>query len=394
MNELPNCVKDILISLRCCFRYRTEDGTTHTVLLYEEIQRNSTPFDESGLPEGEYEFPFSFSCPDDLPPSLTIGHDSDSVSSCKVWYEIRSYVMHTENHPTLDRKHLRTAVRFQRYYSSGNGPNKYIITNDKPEPLHYAFGHVKVQVQLDRQVFRIGQPVTFRLGIYHDMLRSISSVKCYLKQVLSVKKRAVRQVKEYNSISVVGFRELNQKGVPVRRKQHFSTNVSIKANPTLDEAGCMAVAGGQERVAFPALSGTFERHGAEGVSVSYILEIHLSVVLSSDLVVSVPYITAFGAHEEDENKPPSYWIQRATDEKSKADSDPETSTDPKTNMLLSQGDLPTYHELVSEESLSQNELALPPTPKYTPSTLRSSVAESRTKVQANETAKADTTIST
>jgi hypothetical protein len=30
------------------------------VLLHEEIQRNATPFDDAGLPEGEYEFPFSF----------------------------------------------------------------------------------------------------------------------------------------------------------------------------------------------------------------------------------------------------------------------------------------------------------------------------------------------
>jgi hypothetical protein len=51
---------DILIACRCCFRYRTDDGTTHTVLLHEEIQRNATPFEEGGLPEGEYEFPFSF----------------------------------------------------------------------------------------------------------------------------------------------------------------------------------------------------------------------------------------------------------------------------------------------------------------------------------------------
>lgn len=31
------------------------------MLLHEEIQRNATPFDDAGIPEGEYEFPFSFS---------------------------------------------------------------------------------------------------------------------------------------------------------------------------------------------------------------------------------------------------------------------------------------------------------------------------------------------
>ena len=58
--DFPNCVRDILVSCRTCFRYKTEDGTVHTVLLHEEIQRNATPFEDEGIPPGEYEFPFSF----------------------------------------------------------------------------------------------------------------------------------------------------------------------------------------------------------------------------------------------------------------------------------------------------------------------------------------------
>eukprot|EP01134_Creolimax_fragrantissima_P004285 CFRG4285T1 len=343
MNELPNCVKDILISFRCCFRYRTEDGTTHTVLLYEEIQRNSTPFDESGLPPGEYEFPFSFSCPDDLPPSLTVGHETTSVFSCKVWYEIRSYVMHTEGHSTLDRKHLRTAVRFQRYYSSEKNVTQYIMSTDKHEPLNYAFGHVKVQVQLDRQLFWVGEPVSFTLCICHDMLRTIYSVKCYLKQVLSVKKRAMRQVKEYNSISVVAFKELNEKGIPVKRKQNFSCSVSIDARPTSEQTSCMAVGGGQDKATSPALSGTFERVTTEGVSVSYLLEIHLSMVLSADLVVSVPYVTAVRPSDTDESsKPPSYWNQRVKEESAAPGCTKETK------MVPSDDKLPSYFELARD----------------------------------------------
>eukprot|EP00124_Ichthyophonus_hoferi_P001382 Ihof_evm7s70 gene=Ihof_evmTU7s70 len=312
MNSDPNCVKDILIALRCCFRYRTDDGTTHTVLLHEEIQRNATPFDDCGVPEGDYEFPFSFTIPPQLPPSVIITGGWDTLNNCKIWYEIRAYVMHAENHSTLERKHLRTSVKFQRCVSYNPQAELMPQVAQKKE---VSFNHVDVRVELDKEVHVHGEPVRINLTIKNELLRNVSAVKLYCKQVITIRKRSMRQVKEFIIKHTVGSAEAKGNGIPVKRHQVYQGHVLVLPQYSQEETGAtyggIALSGCLDPPAQPdsatQLCPSITRHTPEGIDVSYSVEIHLCVMLASDMIISVPFILSDEPPEE--QQPPSYWNQ-------------------------------------------------------------------------------------
>jgi hypothetical protein len=62
------------------------------------------------------DLPSVCSIADNLPPSVVVTGGYDTLCNCRLWYEIRAYVMHAEHHATLERKHLRTSVKFQVWF--------------------------------------------------------------------------------------------------------------------------------------------------------------------------------------------------------------------------------------------------------------------------------------
>eukprot|EP00124_Ichthyophonus_hoferi_P004300 Ihof_evm2s457 gene=Ihof_evmTU2s457 len=306
MNELPNCVKDILIACRCCFRYRTDDGTTHTVLLHEEIQRNATPFDEDGIPEGEYEFPFSFSFPPSLPPSVNVVGGWDSTCNCRLWYEVRAYVMHSESHGTMERKHLRTSVKFQRCAAIGATTELAPTAELKKD---HNFKRMEVRVELDKDVYVHGEPVQVSLAIKHDLLRGIHAIRVAVRQTVAIRKRSMRQVREFVVKHLVDMEEAP--GKAIKRNMMYTTKVNITPSYVPEDGpnmlGGLALAGILDQTAPSKLAPTINRHTSEGIDVSYHIVVSLSVIMSSDFVVAVPFTLSDVQPSSENTAPPTYW---------------------------------------------------------------------------------------
>eukprot|EP00123_Amoebidium_parasiticum_P001467 comp12569_c0_seq1/m.7571 comp12569_c0_seq1/g.7571 ORF comp12569_c0_seq1/g.7571 comp12569_c0_seq1/m.7571 type:complete len:536 (-) comp12569_c0_seq1:228-1835(-) len=354
MNANPNCVKDILIALRCCFRYRTDDGTTHTVLLHEEIQRNATPFDDSGVPEGDYEFPFSFTIPPQLPPSVVITGGWDTLNNCKIWYEIRAYVMHAENHATLERKHLRTSVKFQRCVTYSPQSELMPQVAQKKE---FSFSHVDVRVELDKDVYLHSEPIRVNMTVRNELLRSVSAIKIFCKQVITIRKRSMRQVKEFIIKHNVGTAEARGNGIPIKRHQTYTGQVVVVPQYTQEEAGQtyggIALSG---RLDQPdnntQLSPSITRHTPEGVDVSYSVEIHLCVMLASDMIINIPFTLSDTPPEDSQGLPPSYWNQAQITEPIVPVVEPPHAEPEETEETgISAGELPSYDEAVRRSSV-------------------------------------------
>eukprot|EP00123_Amoebidium_parasiticum_P015965 comp23222_c0_seq1/m.37848 comp23222_c0_seq1/g.37848 ORF comp23222_c0_seq1/g.37848 comp23222_c0_seq1/m.37848 type:complete len:523 (-) comp23222_c0_seq1:640-2208(-) len=354
MNELPNCVKDILIACRCCFRYRTDDGTTHTVLLHEEIQRNATPFDEEGIPEGDYEFPFSFSFPTSLPPSVNVAGGWDPTCNCRLWYEVRAYVMHAENHPSLERKHLRTSVKFQR--CAAYGPTTELAPTVEVKK-DYNFKKMEVRVDLDKDVYVHGEPITATLAVKHDLLRGIHTIRIAVRQTVTIRKRSMRQVREFVVKHVVGQAEAPAK--QIKRHQMHTTKLTIEPKYVPEEnpnmVGGVALAGALDQNAPPVLSPTIHRHTSEGIDVSYHIVVNLSVFMSSDFVVSVPFTLSDVRPSAENTAPPSYWeeldadaaAQKRAEATDRGLDDAIGDQDDEEHM----GQLPSYEETMRRKSL-------------------------------------------
>eukprot|EP01134_Creolimax_fragrantissima_P000185 CFRG0185T1 len=310
LNNAPNCIKDILIACRCCFRYKTEDGTTHTVLLFEEIQRNSTPFDDEGLPMGEYEFPFSFTPAESLPPSVNVAGGWNTMCNCRLWYEVRAYVMHAESHPTLDRKHLRTSVKFQR--QAAYGPSCELAPRVERKK-DYSFKHLELKAELDKDVYVHGEPIYVNVSVNNELLRNIRGVKLQVKQVITIRKRAMRQVKEFVIKHNVGSSEASGSGIPIKRNHVYTGRIAVTPVYLPEEEasvyGGVALAGTLDQREKPGLSPSITRTTPEGIQVQYFVNIILPVFMASDLVATIPFTLTDVMPSEENTLPPSYWVE-------------------------------------------------------------------------------------
>eukprot|EP00124_Ichthyophonus_hoferi_P000050 Ihof_evm3s2 gene=Ihof_evmTU3s2 len=303
MKDMLNCVKDILIAVRCSFRYYAEDGSLKTVLLHEDIQRNATPFDDDGIPAGDYEFPFSFEIPKNLPYSVTLSGGIEPSLNCKVWYEVRAYIMHAEEHHILDRKHLRTSVRFQRLRAED-----MTVELDVSPLKDFSFSKLNVKACLDKNVYHPGDPIKATVQASHDHLRGIYAIKMSARQIVKARKKLAKQYVETTFKNRVATTEAYSKGIPLRRNSTFTRQVELI--PTYDEAdvshhyGGIGLAGQVTPNETPHLAPTTVRTTDEGIDVSYAVFIKFSVYLCHDVTISLPFIMADTGKKE--NIPPRY----------------------------------------------------------------------------------------
>eukprot|EP00123_Amoebidium_parasiticum_P013425 comp21943_c0_seq1/m.31618 comp21943_c0_seq1/g.31618 ORF comp21943_c0_seq1/g.31618 comp21943_c0_seq1/m.31618 type:complete len:578 (-) comp21943_c0_seq1:39-1772(-) len=291
MNDLPNCVKDILIAIRCCFRYYAQDGSLATVLIHEDIQRNATPFDDEGIPEGEYEFPFSFMLPTNLPCSVTVAGGIEPSLNCKVWYEVRAYVMHKEDHPTLERKHLRTSARFQRLRAENP------VFDVSQSPLKdYSFSKLSVRACLDKNVYHPGEPIKITIEASHEHVRGIHAIKISVRQLVKARKKMDKNYVELAFKNTVAHTDAWGKGVPLRKGLTLTRQVAV--SPVYDEYavslnyGGIGLAGQLTQDEKPHLAPTTTRGTEEGIEVSYAVHVSFCVYLASDVTITMPFTMA------------------------------------------------------------------------------------------------------
>ncbi|XP_063934561.1 uncharacterized protein LOC135146324 isoform X2 [Zophobas morio] len=278
MNSLPNCVKDIIVACRCCFRYSTDDGTVHTVLLFEEVQRNATPFEDDGVPEGDYEFPFSFRCPETLPPSTTISGGWDAVANCK-----------------------KASAYFYRISASS-----VVQPGDSPSCFKFcpSARDSSSAGSLDSDVYISGSPIRISLFIRHELLRSINTIKINIRQNLKVKKRSMRQVREFCSSQILATKVLTE-NIPIKRHQEYRKDIIM--NLKHEDRGKLrgvALSGQMDASGGPQLASSVRLFTPEGVEVSYCVEVHCCVFFSPNYIITLPFNVADRIADE---PPPDYW---------------------------------------------------------------------------------------
>ncbi|XP_063934562.1 uncharacterized protein LOC135146324 isoform X3 [Zophobas morio] len=198
------------------------------------------------------------------------------------------------------KKHLRTSIEFRRavLYNPVIAP---LALNFVPQ---HVTAHLQIIGSLDSDVYISGSPIRISLFIRHELLRSINTIKINIRQNLKVKKRSMRQVREFCSSQILATKVLTE-NIPIKRHQEYRKDIIM--NLKHEDRGKLrgvALSGQMDASGGPQLASSVRLFTPEGVEVSYCVEVHCCVFFSPNYIITLPFNVADRIADE---PPPDYW---------------------------------------------------------------------------------------
>ena len=297
-NMMLNCVQDVVIECLCDHVLYAETGARHRDNLFVGLQRGGAPFETGGIPGGEYEIPFSFELPSDLPASLKTSNRRYGGFYHEVKYQIRAYIVHAQIE-TFPRAHVRTSMPFYRRYTRGFQPiGSPPVVTGKKSFMFKSSKPLTMTVELGSSVFERGMPIDVKVTISNESDKTIKSVSISSKQ--AVKSNIMQAGSQGRKHKVL--KETINLETPVKSGETM-TNV-FQVVPSRLEASAVVTPENKSHLC-PSAS-VNSKNGSSDIS--YYLKVHCNVSFGGDLVVKVPYTIVEPARpdDEDEGVPPTY----------------------------------------------------------------------------------------
>eukprot|EP00126_Sphaerothecum_destruens_P002524 Sdes_comp15951_c0_seq1m5097 len=282
-----NCVKDVVVE--CCAIFCTNflNFPKQVYRLHTCLERGAAPFESGGLPAGVYEFPFVFTLPSNLPPTLeffettSYGYRSKSVIS----WSIKAFVIPDPSSP-LKRKIMRAKLPFQRLLFLAPSPHlalkvsqskTFTFSNHLPLTMH---------VSLPRDNFPRGALIPIHIEMSNHSERTVYSLIVALKQLTTcwvVNAEQNREGKVVDRKVTLCTQEFKD-NLPLRKNSEFSGTLPFL--PALYERLPDSTAGSHPDLIAPS----FDYEGPElRISVKYLLNVQAHVHLGGDLKASLEF---------------------------------------------------------------------------------------------------------
>eukprot|EP01135_Chromosphaera_perkinsii_P010723 Nk52_evm2s2209 gene=Nk52_evmTU2s2209 len=297
-NMMLNCVQDVVIECLCDHVIYSETGARHRDNLFVGLQRGGAPFETGGIPGGEYEIPFTFDLPEDLPASMKSSNRRYGGFYHEVKYQIRAYIVHAQIE-TFPRAHVRTSMPFHRRYTremvnveaapTVTGKKSFLFKSSKP---------LSMTVELGSSVFEKGSPIDVKVTISNHSDKTIKSLCISSKQVV---KSSILHSGSQGRKNKVLKENINLEK-PIKSGE-TATN-TFQVEPTRLESS--AVVTPENKTALCPSASVKSKNGS--AEISYYLKVHCNVSFGSDLVVKVPFTVCEAKREnvEEEGVPPTY----------------------------------------------------------------------------------------
>eukprot|EP00127_Corallochytrium_limacisporum_P003492 Clim_evm120s149 gene=Clim_evmTU120s149 len=321
MNDLPNLVKDIVISCRCHVVWRSLNAKVRKqeVVLWETTQRNSVPFDEEGLPAGSYEFPFRITLPPSMPGSLKTIKGGEHFM--QISWDLSAFVIQLDS---SQRKHMRTRTSITRR-------NVYHPAKELPPPIEARLGGVMknhggdtfLRCALLQDVITQNDPLKILVEIENNNIRDVTGLKLQIRQIIEYGWDSSHDVPVTRIKHVLASMNITD-GFPVTKKVgKFRTVLTPRLGDGIEEGGKPAgsVCNQFERKELAKLKGMGEhkdktysatcyfkgrprKSDTHFASVQYYVQIEASVRMGRNLRVRIPFVVT---DQGDANLPPSYY---------------------------------------------------------------------------------------
>eukprot|EP01135_Chromosphaera_perkinsii_P003200 Nk52_evm7s238 gene=Nk52_evmTU7s238 len=283
-------VYDIVLVLRCNFRYTDDGGIRHSTNMYECRHQiygdNENVCNGVSLERDEvHEYPFAFDIPGDHLPSVKIPHHFTWAYPDEVYWEVRAYV--------LSAKKKTVSLRFRKAVLYNVDRALKPVSMKQQTSLFHPQHNLFLQASLEKNVYQRGEPLRVNVQIKNWSDKTVKAIKLSTKQMMTVAAPYKHTYVRKHHVDVTEHRQ----GCPIRKNESF--NHTFKILPKCHDHGKKVLActsslpgAGEDAGDAHPLASTCKRTGREGIDVSYYINVHCCVNLAQDLIVTLNFIVS------------------------------------------------------------------------------------------------------